>query len=216
MATNLSILALTGSTNYELLKLQTQAWTVVMELSKEKQAVAVALSLPEDDERKIKEKVFDELELDVLNSENGMSVHFEFLDRYLLEDELMNSWNEFEDFEKFERKHGQNIRKYVSDFDLKFRKLEKIHIKLPSEILAFKLLRNANLSKQERILVLTGVNFAEKENMYQHTKHSLINFMGDSREEKAGTGPIAGLEQEWKNWSVAVTKREVLNMVAIV
>ena len=66
-------------------KLQTQAWTVVTELSKEKQAIAVALNLPEDNERKIKEKVFGEL--DVLNSENGMSVHFEFLDRYLLEDE---------------------------------------------------------------------------------------------------------------------------------
>ena len=149
MATEISIPTLMGSTNYELWKLQTQAWTVVTELSKEKHAVAVALSLPEDDKRKVKEKVFGELELDVLYSENGMSVLFEFLDRYLLEDELMNSWNKFEDFEKIERKHGQIIREYVADFDLKFRKLEKIHIKLPSEILAFKLLRNANLSKQK-------------------------------------------------------------------
>ena len=198
MATEISIPRLTGSTNYELWKLQTQAWTVVTELSKEKQAVAVALSLPEDDKRKIKEKVFGELELDVLNSENGMSVLFEFLDRYLLEDELMISWNKFEDFEKFERKHGQNIREYVGDFDLKFRKLEKIHVKLPPEILAFKLLRNANLSKQERLLVLTGVNFAEKEKMYVQTKHSLIKFMGDLKEDKARMGPNVRLEPGWK------------------
>ena len=198
MANLISIPTLTGSTNYELWKLQTQAWTVVTELSKEKQAVAVALSLPEDDKRKIQEKVFGELELDVLNSENGMGVLFEFLDRYLLEDELMNSWNKFEDFEKFERKHGQNIREYVADFDLKFRKLEKIHVKLPSEILAFKLLRNANLSKHERMLVLTGVNFAEKEKMYRQTKDSLIKFMGDLTEEKAGMGPDVRLEPEWK------------------
>ena len=198
MATEISIPTLTGSTNYELWKLQTQAWTVVTELSKEKQAVAVALNLPEDDKRKLKEKVFGELELDVLNSENGMSVLFEFLDRYLLEDELMNSWNKFEDFEKFEKKHGQNIREYVADFDLKFRKLEKIHIKLPSEILAFKLLRNANLSKQERMLVLTGVNFAEKEKMYVQTKLSLIKFMGDLKEEKARMGPNVRLEPGWK------------------
>ena len=198
MATEISIPSLTGSTSYELWKLQTQAWKVVTELSKEKQAVAVALNLPEDDKRKIKEKVFGELELDVLNCENGMGVLFEFLDRYLLEDELMNSWNKFEDFEKFERKHGQNIREYVADFDLKFRKLEKIHIKLPSEVLAFKLLRNANLSKQERMLVLTGVNFAEKEKMYVQTKHSLIKFMGDLKEEKARMGPNVRLEPAWK------------------
>ena len=198
MATEISIPSLTGSTSYELWKLQTQAWTVVTELSKKKQAVAVALNLPEDDKRKIKEKVFGELELDVLNCENGMSVLFEFLDRYLLEDELMNSWNKFEDFEKFERKHGQNIREYVADFDLKFRKLEKIHIKLPSEVFAFKLLRNANLSKQDRMLVLTGVNFAEKEKMYVQTKHSLIKLMGDLKEEKARMGPNVRLEPGWK------------------
>ena len=150
MATEISIPMLTESTNYELWKLQTQAWTVVTELSKDKQAIAVALNLPEDDKTKVKENVFGELELDVLNSENGMSVLFEFLDRYLLKDELMNSWNKFEDFEKFERKHGQNIREYVADFDLKFRKLEKLHIKFPSEILAFKLLRNANWSKARK------------------------------------------------------------------
>ena len=56
MATEISIPTLTGSTNYELWKLQTQAWTVVTQLSKEKHAVAVALSLPEDDKWKNKGK----------------------------------------------------------------------------------------------------------------------------------------------------------------
>ena len=93
MATEISIPTLTGLSIYELWKLQTRACTVVKELSKEKQVLAVALSLPKDDKRKITEKEFGELELDVLNSENGMGVLFEFLDGDLLEDEMMNSWN---------------------------------------------------------------------------------------------------------------------------
>ena len=93
-----------------------------------------------------------------------MSVLFEFMDRFLLGDELM-------------RKHGLNISEYVADFDLKFRKLGKLHIKLPTEILAFKLLRNENLNKQEKIIVLTDVKIEEKENM--ETKHSLIICMRD-------------------------------------
>ena len=206
MATEINIPRLTGSTHYELWKLQTQAWTVVTELSKEKQAVAVALNLPEDDKRKIKEKVFGELELDVLNSENGMGVLFEFLDKYLLEDELMNSWNKFEDFEKFERKPGQNMREYVADFDLKFRKLEKLHIKLPPEILAFKLLKNANLRKQERMIVLTGVIFADKMNMYKQTKHALIEFIGGLTKEEAETGQNVRLEPAWKSASSSYRK----------
>ena len=103
------------------------------------------MSLPEDDNRKIKKKVFGELELEVLSSENGMSVLFEFLNRYMLEDELMNSWNKFKDFEKFESKHGQNIREYVANFYLIFRKLEKIHIKFPSEIFGIKTAQKCKL-----------------------------------------------------------------------
>ena len=61
-----------------------------------------------------KGKAFGKLELDVLNSENGITILFEVLDRYLLEYELMNSWNIFDDFEIFERKHSQNIREYVA------------------------------------------------------------------------------------------------------
>ena len=58
---------------------------------------------------------------------------FESLDRYLLEDELTSKWNKFEHFEKIERKEDQNIREYVADFDLRFRKLENLHIKLSPE-----------------------------------------------------------------------------------
>ena len=110
----------------------------------------------------------------------------------------MNSWNKFEDFEKFERKPGQNIREYVADFDLKFRKLEKLHIKLPTEILVLKLLKNANLSKQERMFVLTGINFADKENMHKETKHSLLKCMGDLTVGKARTGLDIKLEPAWR------------------
>ena len=41
----------------------------------------------------------------MINSENVTSVLFKFLDKHLMEDQLMNSWTLFEDFEKFERKH---------------------------------------------------------------------------------------------------------------
>ena len=42
------------------------------------------------------------------------------------------------------------------------------------------------------------MNFAEKENMYQQTKQSLIKFIGDLTEEKAGPGPNVRLEPAWR------------------
>ena len=44
------------------------------------------------------------------------------------------------------------------------------------------------------MIVLTGVNFADKENMYKQTKNSLIKFMGGLTEEEAETGQDPGGE----------------------
>ena len=41
-------------------------------------------------------------------------------------------------------------------------KIEKIKMVLPSEILAFKLLKKANISKEEKMLVLTGMDYTNK------------------------------------------------------
>ena len=100
----------------------------------------------------------------------------------------------------------QITREYVNNFYFKFRKLEKLNRKLPTQIVALMLLRKANLSKHERMIVLTGVNLANKENMYEETKHSFMKF-GDLMEEKAGTGPDVRLEPAWKK-SVSSSYRE--------
>ena len=51
--------------------------------------------------------------------------------------------------------------------------------KLPSHILAFKLLRKANISKEETMLILTGMNYGNKGTLYDEAKASLKKFKGD-------------------------------------
>ena len=63
---------LTKRKSFEQWKLETLAWTEITDLSSEKQAIAVALLLPEDHESKIAEKVFGQLELGELKKENGI------------------------------------------------------------------------------------------------------------------------------------------------
>ena len=58
---------------------------------------AIALSLPEEDETKIREKVFDQLQLEDLMGENGMSILLNFLDKHLSKDDLTDSLDKFED-----------------------------------------------------------------------------------------------------------------------
>ena len=48
-------------------------------------------------------------------------------------------------------------------------------MKLPSEILEFKLLRKANIGKVDEMLILTGMNYASQQTLYEEAKTSLKN-----------------------------------------
>ena len=90
-----------------------------------------------------------------------------------------HSLDKFGEFEDFQRKDGMSISEYIAFFDSKYRKIEKLKMTLPPEILAFKLLRKANISKEETLLVLTGMNYTNKATLYEEAMSSLKKFKGD-------------------------------------
>ena len=112
---------LTKKKSYEQWKVETLAWTETTDVSSVKQAITVALLLPENHECRIAEKVFGELELKELKKESGISTLLEFLDSHLKKDEMSDTLEKFEEFDNFERKEGQSIYEYVSMFDFRYR-----------------------------------------------------------------------------------------------
>jgi hypothetical protein len=58
--------------SYERYRQELNAWKEVTEVEKKKQGIAVALTLPEEHESGIREKVFDEMDLNVLKAEDGL------------------------------------------------------------------------------------------------------------------------------------------------
>ena len=180
MTTKINPPSFNSAKSYERFKQELLAWREITELSKNKQGIAVALSLPDDDENKIKDKVFDQIALDELKDENGLNILIAFLDKHLGKDDLADSIEKFEDFDDFKRKDGQTIQEFIAMFDSKYRKIEKKDMSLPSEILAFKLLKKANITKEEKLLVLTGMNFDNKAYLYEEAKSSLKKFKGDA------------------------------------
>ena len=159
MATRINPPIFNKAKYYERYRQELLAWRKITDLKEDKQDIAIALTLPEDDESKIREKVFDQVPTDDLKSEYGLNVLLNFLDEHLPKDDLMDSLEKFEDFDDFCRSQEQSITEYIAVFDSKYKKIEKKNMTLPSEILAFKLLRKANITNEEKILVLTGMNF---------------------------------------------------------
>ena len=183
-----------SSTPYESYRQELLAWREVTDLRKEKQGVVIALSLPKGDKDQIREKVFDQISLDDLKKEDGLDILITFLDKHLKKDELADSLDKFGEFEDFHRHDGMSISEYIASFDSRYRKIEKLKMTLPSEILAFKLLRKANISKEEIMLVLTGMNYSNKETLYDEDKQSLKKFKGDIAEGSANSSSSIKLE----------------------
>ena len=142
-----------GSEPYELYKQELLAWREVTDLRKEKQRVVIALSLPKNDKTQIREKVFDQISIDDLKKEDDLDILIAFLDKHLKKDDLADNLEKFGEFEDFQRIDGMSISEYIASFDSRYRKIEKLKMTLPLEILAFKLLRKANISKEETLLV---------------------------------------------------------------
>ena len=173
MTTRINPPAFKTAKNYERYKQELLAWHEITDLSEYKQGIAVALSLPEDDDSQIRDKVFDQIPINDLKSVDGLNVLIKFLDKHLAKDDLTDSLEKFEDFDDYHRTEGQSISEFIALFDAKYQKIEKKKMVLPPEILAFKLLRKANITREEKLLVLTGMNYDNKSTLYEEAKKSL-------------------------------------------
>ncbi len=173
-----------GDKPYELFKLQLLAWEALTDLNEKKKGIYIALSLPDNHETKIKEKVFESLGLDKLRLDTGLADLIEFFDTHLEQESLDDAWDRFEQFEDFTRLPGQNMSSYISEFDRRYERVKIKGLILPNNLLAFKLLKCAKLTKEERLLVMTGIDLEKDETIYDDTKKSLKKFKCDNMEPR--------------------------------
>ena len=135
----------------------------------------IVLALPENHSSKIKDKVLESIKLDDLKCDRGYENLITFMDKILSKDSLADVFDRYADFEKYART-DESVEVFIEEFDLKYNKLKKFNINLPSEILAFKLLIQANITSEELMLVKSGMNYEEKESLYDQAKASLRKF----------------------------------------
>ena len=166
---------------YERWKTEIKAWELVTDVPNAKRGIAIALSLPDNDSSKIREQVFEEIPIDDLIKETGIKTLSDFMDLKLGKEDLEDSSEKYEDIKNCKRSKHQNITEFILEFEQKYNRIAKKDIKLPEEILAFELL-NANISKQDKMLVMTGKDFSQKWTLFEQAKTSLRKF----KESKQG------------------------------
>ena len=83
---------------YELYRHELLSWREVTDLRKDKQGVALALSLPEDDKTQIREKVIERISRDDLKKEDGLDTLITFLDSHLI---TLTAWRNVRNLRNF-------------------------------------------------------------------------------------------------------------------
>ena len=163
--------------SYEMYKKEVSYWTFTTELAPAKQAMTLVLAIPDDSP--IKEQVMENCAEDDLKKATGVKDCFlKFLETVYGKDDLCDTLEKYKDFRDFKKTDGMSMQEYITSFIQKHSKVAKKGLKFPNEILAFELIRNANISKDEEKLVLTGVDFDDKDNLFENAQKSLKKFMG--------------------------------------
>lgn len=152
-------------------------WKRITKVEKKQQGIAVALSLPEGST--VREKVFSELDLDSLDSDDGFDKLVTFLDKIYKKDDLSAAYDSWAKFHRLLKTPDQDMKVYIQTFETLQKKMDKYNIKLPDPVLAFQLLESTNLPHKDKQLVLTAVDYSKKDTVYEQMAKSLNKFFGD-------------------------------------
>ena len=98
-----------------------------------------------------------ELNTAVLNSEDGMKKLYEKLDTLFLEDVNQSAFRAYETFENYQRPPGTS-EDFLIEFGQLVTKSKDFNILLPEPALAFRALKNANITKDNKKLVKDTVS----------------------------------------------------------
>ena len=172
---------LSSSKTYSDWKKLINIWTELTTLDKKKQGPALVLTL----EEKAQEAAL-ELSQEEITSDDGVKHILTRLDKIYEKDKLTEKFNAIEKFESYRRTKENTIREFLVEFDKRLHKI-KNYIQYPQDLLAYRLLKAANLEPTHEKLIkatITDLN-------YEDVRNKLVKVYSDET--------ISGVDSEFTN-----------------
>ena len=190
--TKLSAPVFGGEKSFEQYMMEVDAWCAVQHsVAKKDQAVVLALSLPDNDPTGVKDKLFHDVLLSELNSDDGVKIFKDFMEKLFKKDDLTLIYERYTQFEQCKREAKQSIEEYILEFDRRYKRAEKKGLVYPDVIKAFKLLDNGTASGPNKMITLTAVDFCKKGELYSQMQAALRKFQGEQVVASGGMSQAA-------------------------
>lgn len=189
-----------GEKSYARWRTELEAWLLVTNVDKKKQAITVALSFPEGSE--VRDRIFSQVEINYLNSEDGMAKLLEYLDKWYKKDKLTGAYDSWTDFDSFRKSDHTKMELYISEFEKRHKKLLEYGIVLPNSVLAFKLLDGAKVSQGVKRQTLDTLDFSKPDAMFQQVV-AVLEKIFENKPVVSSNKPVASLSGAQSNSSVS-------------
>ena len=137
--------------NYEQWKEDVLIWKEVTDLAKNKQALAVHLTLKGQ-----AKEVANQVTTDDKKKDEGLAILLQKLDEAFLKEPERRKFMAYQDFEECVRKDGMSICDFMREFDTKYFKMKAKNMSLPDEVLAFRLVKNCRLTDVQKDQVMAS------------------------------------------------------------
>ena len=166
---------LKSAKNYECFKNELLLWQSLTSLETTKQAGCIALNLPNDCPfaKDIRTKVMERLSVAQLRAEDGFDQLVKVLDEELMQPEIEQAVEDWDNLENRFKSESETIEDFVNDFERLLARVENKGAKLPACVKCFMMLKRIKLSHEERLIVLSKLDFDKKDNLFCDVKKCL-------------------------------------------
>ena len=146
--------------SYETYKQDLKMWSRITTLKKSVQAEMVVYKL-DGHPSGIKDKIMTQLGDKLEDNEKGIDILIEFLDGIYTKDDMADAWENYNAFRDYRKKPGQDIASFISDWEQVLTKAKTAGCEYSDVILAFKLLKDSEVTAMEANLIMTAVDFTK-------------------------------------------------------
>ena len=179
------------SDNFEGYIADIEVWQLLCGLPKSEQGIMLWYHLPTDHHSDIKAKIFNEVGTAALSSEGGVVAFLKAMNEAFKPEDEVKAYNVFvEFFMDMKRKSDEKIKDYIIRFDRLANVAKKHNMELSNTVLGLKLLHDAGLTPMDKKLVMSEINFKEKETVYKEAKSGLSKYLTDSTGLAEPTGGL--------------------------
>ena len=152
--------------DYSKWKRKLNLWKSVTEVEKKKHAGLILLRLDDDTQDTILEALG---ETDV-NIDAGSQLVIDKLDAIFEKNKTISAFETYEAFECFKRSPDMSVSDFITEFEKRNNKIKAIKIELPDGVLAYRLLKSANLSQYNENLIKATITELKYDEMKEQMK----------------------------------------------